>query len=1016
MPACTQQAYDALLAASWTRVEERESGLPRHNWAQTGFSNRWDAAKYCGDYADGYQHGYATAVCYTIRMPADALAGTVAKIVSLAIPAHGDRWLDDGCDIAITLSASATPPVWGAAPGDSVTGQLAVVPSNTGVDTSAIVTFDWSAAPKTASAYLHIALRLTDYLTHRGAWIEGGAMIDGAGITVTFDRDVSPDDPNPIPENGHVDSDHDGWSDLSEHLAGTDPHDSRGVPVTVLNLVCDYAGRIPSGQIVIHAFSNSDMNGVPDAVFHVPLEAWIVTGNARFQARLDTSAPAAGYLREGQTWFFAFLDADSTGVFNVDKPAAVATYGAQEISWGNNAIHFVFSDTPFGYLRHAWASTPAMGQYVKITFTVGASTTTVFEKVILGRNYIHEGDFLYLPATSPYYAQQAGLPMYDYDSVYAITMGEGGEAVTNSRSVSWWKQSTARVPVSILPENLQTVTTRDIVVRWMGDIRNSGWVIKLERRVGDIWTTVLMRYAYALAPYNASGFAGKYELCVNHSDSSRIDFTDGTYRWSVSAVINAVETAADEIAYRVGGGGIPADFSFSSDHTGQGVPSGFAGGHSVFGEYSVPAGGGGGGLVLSKYGERATPWWSKQDGTNGANGGGGGGQFKYHFSYADYVEYGTATSWSGQGSVTPPVVGGHNGGYPTVDSAYPSAPNYVTYGSAGAGGGGANGAGANNVSVTNGAAGGRGYHVVIGTVDSYFGCGGGGAGLTGGNGRKATVAGALTGQGGSGTGVGASFTTPGLDNYGDGGGGGWGAVVAGQTCGRGGTGVVIVNEHLLAGNNLVTIVNNNADKTTAKQGTYTPSEGCQTIDVLIVGGGGGGGKMAMYSTAVTAWGSHYAGGGGGGGGVLLVMGLSIRNSNIAVGYTIPLEFAVDMTDGEGVTGPYSISGSLTDNLATPEALTLMLYPKRSLVTDAAGLVREGFGGLPVAVQRVMSGDGTFTIKGISRGTYLLVARTNDAVPFHLVGDYWHCYGDGRPRPIEIDVNSVSGVDLVIGEA
>jgi len=126
-------------------------------------------------------------------MPADALAGTVANIVSLAIPVYGDRWLADGCDIGVTLSASATPPAWDAPADDAVTGQLAVVPSNTGTDTSAIVAFDWSAAPKTSLAYLHITLRLTNYLTHRGAWIEGSEMIDGANIAVTFDRDVTAD-------------------------------------------------------------------------------------------------------------------------------------------------------------------------------------------------------------------------------------------------------------------------------------------------------------------------------------------------------------------------------------------------------------------------------------------------------------------------------------------------------------------------------------------------------------------------------------------------------------------------------------------------------------------------------------------------------------------------------------------------------------------------------------------------------------------------------------------------------
>jgi len=126
-------------------------------------------------------------------MPANALAETAAKIVSVSIPVRGDRWLDDGCDVLVYLSASATPPAWGATADDSVTGQLEVVPANDGTDTSATIAFDWRSAPKTALAYLHIVLKLTNYLTHRGAWIEGGAMIDGANIAVTFNRDVAPD-------------------------------------------------------------------------------------------------------------------------------------------------------------------------------------------------------------------------------------------------------------------------------------------------------------------------------------------------------------------------------------------------------------------------------------------------------------------------------------------------------------------------------------------------------------------------------------------------------------------------------------------------------------------------------------------------------------------------------------------------------------------------------------------------------------------------------------------------------
>ena len=193
MPAATQQAYDALVSANWRRVDDKMASLPRHNWAQTGFSNQYDASKYCGDYANSYQNAYATAVCYAIRMPADAFVDIPAKIVSLSIPAYGDRWLTEGCDIGVYLSASATPPDWDSVPDASLTGQMAVVPSNTGTDSYLKLSFDWSLAPKDAPIYLHITLRLTDYLTHRLSWIEGGAMLDGDNIEVAFDRDVIPD-------------------------------------------------------------------------------------------------------------------------------------------------------------------------------------------------------------------------------------------------------------------------------------------------------------------------------------------------------------------------------------------------------------------------------------------------------------------------------------------------------------------------------------------------------------------------------------------------------------------------------------------------------------------------------------------------------------------------------------------------------------------------------------------------------------------------------------------------------
>lgn len=207
MDAAVQQAYDVMKGETWCRVDDKVSSLPRHNWAQTGFLPTFDAATYCGDYANGYQHAYACAVCYTYKVPATALDASPTTIRSVAIPALGDRWLAPGFSMGVWVSASVTPPTWeavlaGTNRSDVKTAQMAVTPSNSGTDSSATITFDWSGAPKTALAYVHIVVYLTDYLVHRGAWIEGGAMIDGANISweftengMTADATVEFDDP-----------------------------------------------------------------------------------------------------------------------------------------------------------------------------------------------------------------------------------------------------------------------------------------------------------------------------------------------------------------------------------------------------------------------------------------------------------------------------------------------------------------------------------------------------------------------------------------------------------------------------------------------------------------------------------------------------------------------------------------------------------------------------------------------------------------------------------------------------
>ena len=228
MPAMTTLAYERMAAAEWLAVTELESDLPPHQYSQTGFLDAYDAAKYCGDYALGKQKAYACAACYSIKLPAEAQAGTKAKVEAILASVYGDRWLAEGAILSAFLTASDTPPAWAtivetasptylassldpAPAADAVTDPdwdaplRRITRANVAPDHTYAATITAETAAD-STAYLHVVIRLSDYIsvpqlavtgggTRDSAWIEGGAKIDGTTLAVTFNRAVTADSP-----------------------------------------------------------------------------------------------------------------------------------------------------------------------------------------------------------------------------------------------------------------------------------------------------------------------------------------------------------------------------------------------------------------------------------------------------------------------------------------------------------------------------------------------------------------------------------------------------------------------------------------------------------------------------------------------------------------------------------------------------------------------------------------------------------------------------------------------------
>ena len=203
--ALAQSAYDALRRSSW-RESSDPPFLPVHDNGQTANKTipSGDAWKCSYGYnADARTERSACGmVCYTFALPKNATSGSACNIAALSFSIAGDRYLDGGADVYVAYLAQREPPDPATfiayssarvATGLCRTDDQAETPNNRHGVTAQV-----SLTPGVAAvAYVHVMICLTDYLTTRGAWIEGGAMLESGAVSITFSRNVTPDSDAP---------------------------------------------------------------------------------------------------------------------------------------------------------------------------------------------------------------------------------------------------------------------------------------------------------------------------------------------------------------------------------------------------------------------------------------------------------------------------------------------------------------------------------------------------------------------------------------------------------------------------------------------------------------------------------------------------------------------------------------------------------------------------------------------------------------------------------------------------
>lgn len=290
-----REAYEAMRAADWAETDGGPA-IPAHDYDADApapgdaYRQTWgyDAAARTERSATG-------AVCYSVKVPSDALTGEACSVVSVAAALVGDRWLDGGAIVSAIVSASAAPPPFSdflAAPA-TTEAMLAPTPAdkpegapanwrNLRADATGTLALDVDAA---SDAWLHICLRVADYLFVYGSWHDGGVMLNPESISVSFSRDVAADDTSVIAR----------WTPPEEELGGEAALSRAavvfgsvswptgicaGLPAPVLWDAVDDAMRLPfvAAENVFNGHHSARLGRWPDASGTLPQGDWAAVG------------------------------------------------------------------------------------------------------------------------------------------------------------------------------------------------------------------------------------------------------------------------------------------------------------------------------------------------------------------------------------------------------------------------------------------------------------------------------------------------------------------------------------------------------------------------------------------------------------------------------------------------------------------------------------------------------------------------------------------------------------------
>lgn len=243
---------------------------------------------------------------------------------------------------------------------------------------------------------------ISDYDDRMGLNRTNGELyMDGDGMDDGWEAGY--DSLSPELYDANEDPDNDGWDNYSEFMAEqtvvttngtfivahTNPEDAAEYPTPTVEFNVDYDGDY-TGDLIIECFSSPEMDGEPDARYEE-------TDVSVFMHSTSVVSFAEGYLRQGDNYFFAYLDLDSDGAWDEGEPAGLANGQPVDVGYDSVTVDIGLTDNEAPYMkRFEWTADDTVNAYtVRVSYVSHDLSPQILERVVEPpRNYLHEGDFL----------------------------------------------------------------------------------------------------------------------------------------------------------------------------------------------------------------------------------------------------------------------------------------------------------------------------------------------------------------------------------------------------------------------------------------------------------------------------------------------------------------------------------------------------------------------------------------------------------------------------------------------